>query len=167
MCQVVGLGESIAECTSQNQFAGSLEIDEMPHTHIERADERTGAEHHAQAFILVAERDPGTSLKTGFGMRAEEAALGATDGRQAAEDADVAGDAETAWVGKALSIAEQNVRPLAEFAKGSDEGRCFTKGKKTGDVGERQPAFGELMFDQLMGMSIPEDGGSKTAVAIQ
>jgi hypothetical protein len=100
-------------------------------------------------------------------MGAEKAALGATDGRQVAEDADVAGDAETAWMGETLSIAEQNVGLLAEFAKGSDEGGSFTKGKETGYVWKRQPALGELMFDQGMGLNIPENGGSKTAFAIQ
>lgn len=167
MGQVAGFWESIADGASQNQFAGGLEIDEMAHTHIQRADQGPGAEHHAEAFIFVTERDPGTSFETGFGMGAEEAALGAADGRQVAEDADVAGDAETAWVGEALSIAEQHVGLLAELAEGCEQGGSFTKGKKTGDVGEGQPALGELMFDQFMGLSVPENGGSKTALAIQ
>jgi hypothetical protein len=39
MGQMVGFRKSIAECASQNQVASGLEIDEMAHTHIERADE--------------------------------------------------------------------------------------------------------------------------------
>jgi hypothetical protein len=87
----------------------------------------SGAQDSAEALAFVAEVNPCAALDTGFGVGAEEPAFGATNGGQVVKDPEVTGDTEASRMGDPLSVAEEDVRWLTEFAKGGQEGGSFTK----------------------------------------
>ena len=69
-------------------------------------------------------------------MAADEALFCDADGGQAGQHAQVAGDAESARMGQALAVADEQVRQAFEFLQCRENRRRFPKGKQSRHVGK-------------------------------
>jgi hypothetical protein len=155
------------EGACQDQFASGGQVHQVTNTHIERAHVGSGAKHRAEAVPVMVKGDPGTALETGFRMGAYETAFGTADRGKIQENSQMTRNAEASWMRHALSIAEQDIRLPLEFAEGGKEGGSLAKREETRDIREEQPALGDLLFDECVGMEIPEDHSGDAVFAIR
>ncbi len=126
---------------------------------VEGGDADAGAEDEADRLTAIDKRDAGAGFGREGSVLAAEAALGDADGRDAGEEAEVAGDTEAAGVRVALAISEEEVGRCSELFEGQGKGRGLPKGEESGDVGKGDRAFDDALFNELKGR-IGEDDGS-------
>jgi hypothetical protein len=99
-------------------------------------------------------------------MVAGQPALGASQGRQARNQANVAGDSETARMGDALAVAHESVRDGPQFAEGGQQGGCLPEREQPGNVWEAEPAVCDMLFDDCLAKAIPYHYAGYTLLSI-
>ncbi len=160
-----GFRQPITPDTTQDQAAGGIEIEEVPHADEHGAGAFAGAEGHANDLPPMQQRSPRATQLAGLPMGADEDAFGAADGGQAADHAQVGGDAEAPGVGASLAIAHEGVGTDGEAAQGVAESGSLTEGEEARDVGEGDAAACQLDIDHLVGFRVPEDHGGHAGAA--
>jgi len=74
---------------------------------VERFDIGAGAQHHADLFALIHQRNERSFFQRHFTVRSGEARFGYADGGDNDQKAEVGGDAEATGVGNALPVAQR------------------------------------------------------------
>jgi hypothetical protein len=85
-------------------------------------------------------------------------ALRDSQGRLFIEDADMAGEPETAGMGEALAVAYEEIRFLPELLEALDENGDLPKGEKPGDVRKGGAACGGRFLEDLSFGPAQDDG---------
>lgn len=159
--------EAITSGAGQDQLFRAPQVHFMADTDKDRFDIGSGADNTADALIFSkqwTDRAPGQSR---FLELADKSAFGAANGWQAGEHADMAGDSETARMGDALTITEQDIRNTFQLAQGGDQGRGLTEGKQAWDIGKGQGAGGGLLFEDLLFLYIPQHNAADTESVVR
>src|SRR5262249_38824657 len=103
---------------------------------IDRGDFVLRPQRDADLFAPIDERRPAPRFNTKLAVFAHQNALGAADGRQIEQHADVAGDAEASRVGYALPVEHQDVWFRFEFLPRFEQRRGLAEAQQSRHVRE-------------------------------
>ena len=128
---------------------------------IDRFGALAGAQDCGYRLATVCERRPGAGLGSGLLRDTHENRFAAADARAVQEHAKVACNAEPPRVRIAVAIVENQVGRMPQFAEGTQEHGNFPKAKQSGNVGERQAAFGAASFElHHVGKAVDDHAGN-------
>src|SRR5689334_2414921 len=124
-------GDPPGRTTVQDNVERFLKGDQVSRRDEQWLDSGPRPEHRPDSAALVLKWSPGPLLLTRLGIGAYEARLGATDCGNMGQNAQVAGNAATPWMGDPLAIHQEDVRRLGKQTNRLQEGRGLTEGEKT------------------------------------
>lgn len=131
-----GFGNAVAAEAALNQGFRGFEIAQVSRRNVEGFDAAARAEHPSDYLVLQAKRLSIATTEVKRIVFSTEAAFGTAHRRGVENQPEVGGQAESAGVGDALTIAEQDVRGALEPAVGGQHGGYFTEREQARKVGE-------------------------------
>ena len=119
---------------SHNDIEGGVEVRQMSGGNINGFDPLSGSEHEPHRALMEQERAVLASLGSEMAVMAAKQLFGATNGRNAQPESQVAGKAKFPRVRQTLAVAQDDVGETAKLLKYVEERRDFSKRKEAGDV---------------------------------
>jgi len=110
----------------------------MPGADVQRLHTVTGAQHRADALVLVHQRRDRAAPLPGLPMGAAQPRFGAADGGQADDEPQMRGEAHPARVRDALAVTEDAAHRRLQPAQYVQKNRYLAEGEQTRHVGEAQ-----------------------------
>jgi hypothetical protein len=155
------LRKAIAFGEAEHPVGGLGDADAVAGRHVQWPAAIAGAEDDADEVIVVPQVGARAGGGGGLFVIADESGLGAADGRQVEEEAEVAGETEASRVGEALAIDDEQVGRALQALERPKKGRDLAEGEEAGDVWEGDFGFHDGLLDGVEGgVGEEDDGGS-------
>ena len=121
-----GFGQAVLAGTLEGITHGRLQPHSMPYRHIDRLDGRACPQHHADNLTLIPQGLARPFLCAYRLMTADQPRLGYSNGRQAGENTQVAGQPQAARMGQPLPITQQPTSTPATSRTGPRSSSAIT-----------------------------------------
>jgi hypothetical protein len=153
---------------AQHRPARGRQRDPVAHGHVHRTDVVPGAQGRADHLPAVAQRHEGATAASRLGVLSHQAALGAAEGGEIEQHAQVACQAEAARMGAAVAVAEEQVGPRTQPGQGLEQRRDLPKRQVAGHVGEARqgPRPGRLHHGQALRLQHHHGGEEHGTAAV-
>jgi hypothetical protein len=132
--------------TGQGKPERVLQPDPVPHAHEDRADGGPRAERRAHDLVAVYQGSGGAAIGAGRVVRSEQEGLGHAERGPVQQNAQVAGETESAGVRQPLAVGHQHVGADPEGLQCREDRRKLPEGKEARHVGEA----GRVVEDDLV-----------------
>ena len=130
------LGDPIAGRALQGPGDGGSEINAVPHGYVYRLHSGPRSHGGTHRVSLVDQGRASAALRCKGAVLADEDGLGAANGREVKQHAEVAGQAEPARVGQALAVYQEKIGRTGEPGHRGEDGWRLPEREQAGDIGE-------------------------------
>jgi len=104
------------------------------------------AQDHSYCSIPFDQREVASSTRAQLLVGADQAALGAANGREVQEEAEMGSDAHGPGMSDPLPVDENQIRLCVQLGKSFQQDWPFTEGEESRDIGECSLAFSRPTF---------------------
>jgi len=161
-----GLGQPVAGGGGKGEFDSVFESAFVAYGNKKGFDIGSGSQDGADGLLVVFEEGISAFLQWGWTEGADEPAFCTADGGFVETQSEVGGQAESAGMGNALAVDEEQVGGGFEFSYGGDAGGCFTKREQAGYVREGKLSAGGGGFEVIQLWQSYYDGGGENVAAV-
>src|SRR5437867_1349518 len=132
----------------------------MPHGYENRTYSGAGAEDRPDHFLSVLQCREVAPVIPGILVISYQTRLGAAQGREIQNQAQMTGQAETAGMRVSLAVTNDKLGSRAKFSEDANQRRHFSKGEEAGHIGKARLCRYSRLFDRVQGFEIYHDCGS-------
>lgn len=157
MCEACRLGNAKAGSGHERGACRGIKIAQVPGTDVDGIDAFARAKDDADALAVEHQRCGRAALVAGIMVRSAQSRLCTTEGGGCEPQADVAGQAEAAWMREALAVANEDVGPLRQAASGGDDGGRFAEAQESRHIGKSGRGDDGTAFHDRVGRCVPDD----------
>ena len=126
----------------------------MSHGYENRTYSGAGAEDRADYFLSVLQCREVAPVIPGILVLSYQTRLGAAQGREIQNQAQMTGQTETAGMRVSLAVANDKFGSCAKFSKDANQRRHLSKGEEAGHIGKARLCRYSRLFDRVQGFEI-------------
>ena len=160
MGQAGGFRQPITATAGEDPADGVVQVYFVAHGYVNGGDFGACAEDRAQVILAIHKGNLRAPMFVECIVLADENRLAAADGGEVHNKAKMAGDAEPARVGDALSVNHDEVRDGVEGLEGLDQNGDFPEGQESGDVLHGRDGFDGTDFTDGEGGNVEDHDGA-------
>jgi len=159
-------GDAEAPAAAKDQTPASIEIDKVARGDIDGLHPGPCTQHHSHPLAPVGKAAILAPIRPRLAMLPHKPRLGAADRWEVKPEPQVAGEAETPGMGKALAVAENSVRLMSKLPEDAEEWRNLAEGEEPRDVGKGDVVLNLDEFHQFEPWKGMDGGRSSRPAAV-